>query len=229
MSNTIICASKVSTGAYYLYNVEFENTFPQKVYTGHVLHPHKKYPDTCRIVKNTSLIHRWPLLQRHNEERIIVHQLLENGEKYCFYRDGYFRVQHTYIQHGDVYIPILEWSSNTSCLPHQYYILCHPAEKNYVETLEKYIFRVFQAEPVAITIANGVVRAPAHIYRGLMEGALYRKDTCPVSLEELTAGILCITPCFHIFEKESLRRSLSGRCPVCRTPYVWADVVVYQE
>ncbi len=229
MTETIICATKVSNGTYYLYPLEFQNTTPQKVCTGHVSYPHRRYTEPARIIKNTSLLARWPVLQRYNEERIITQQLLESGSPYCYYRDGYYRVQHTYIQHGESYIPILEWSSNTASLPHEYYILCHPAEKKYMETMEKYLFRVFHAEPVVITITNGVARAPVHIYRGLMEGALYRKDTCPISFEELSAETVCITPCFHVFEKESLRRSPGGRCPVCRTAYVWTDVVIYQS
>ncbi len=157
--------------------------------------------------------------------------LQESGKEYPYYSDGYYIANHTYLSLGDLQIPILEWSSNSEHLTYQYNIVCHPSKDKYVETVEKYVVRVFDPKPIEIATVGGRPRVPELVYRGMMEGALYRKDSCAVSFEELNEENICITPCFHTFDRASVLRYAGGaliRCPVCRTECARKDVIYYK-
>ena len=80
--------------------------------------------------------------------------------------------------------------------------------------------------PAPVPALTQVQKLPVHVYRGLMEGALYRKDTCPITFESLTIENICITPCMHCFDYEALRHGLRS-CPLCRTPYSADSIVRY--
>ena len=226
-STPIVCASQVSNGSYYFYTLTFENTFPQCVHVGHVHRPKERYSAPLRIRKNPALIQRWPALNAHKRETIIIQVHFESGNSYPFYSDGHYTVEHTYIEHGGDLIPILSWSSSKH-LQHEFYILCHPAEKDYVATAEKSLMRIYDTSPIEIPYVDGRPRPPVLIYRGLMEGALYRKESCPVSYEDLTEDNVAILPCFHIFDKVAIARVPNKRCPVCRSHFEKADVVAYK-
>ena len=71
-----------------------------------------------------------------------------------------------------------------------------------------------------------VQRLPERVYRGLMEGALYRKDTCPITFEPFTIENICITPCMHCFDYEALNRGVRS-CPLCRIPYSADSIIRY--
>jgi hypothetical protein len=230
---TIVCATAVTEGSYFIYTIQFQETYPQKIHVGHYPFPCQKHTGPIRCIKDTSLLQCWPLLGIHNREQIIIQLLQESGEKYPYYGDGYYIVNHTYLCLGSVRIPIIEWSSNSEHLPYQYNIACHPSKKEYIATTEKYVVRVFEPKPIEITTVDGRSRVPELVYRGMMEGALYRKETCPVSFEELTEENICITPCFHTFDRATVLRLAYAagsliRCPVCRTEYARKEIVYYK-
>ncbi len=226
-STPIVCASQVSNGAYYFYTLVFENSFPQCVHVGHVHRPKERFAGPLRIRKNPALIQNWPTLKAHDIQTIIIKVHFESGNPYPFYSDGHYRVEHTYITHGDTMIPILTWSSSKH-LPHEFYILCHPAEKNYVSVAEKFLIRMYDPTPIDIPYVDGRPRPPVLIYRGMMEAALYRKESCPVSYDDLKEENICILPCFHVFDKASVSHISNERCPLCRCVYEKKDVVSYK-
>ena len=227
----IVCATKVSEGSYFIYTIQFQETYPQKIHVGNYPFPCQKHPGPIRCIKDTSVLKRWPLLATHNRERIVIQMLQESGKEYPYYGDGYYIANHTYLCLGTSQIPILEWSSNSEHLTYQYNIVCHPSKDKYVETVEKYVVRVYDPKPIEIATVDGRPRVPELVYRGMMEGALYRKESCAVSFEELTEENICITPCFHTFDRASVLRFAGGvviRCPVCRTECARKDVIYYK-
>jgi hypothetical protein len=59
---------------------------------------------------------------------------------------------------------------------------------------------------------------PAHVFRGFVENAIQKKETCPILLEPLTLATAAGLPCGHLFDRESITHALeqSGCCPQCR-------------
>ena len=61
---------------------------------------------------------------------------------------------------------------------------------------------------------------PSHIFNAFVEMAISKKETCSITLEELTLGNVGMTPCGHLFDKNALHTALriSKKCPQCRAP-----------
>jgi hypothetical protein len=59
---------------------------------------------------------------------------------------------------------------------------------------------------------------PRHIFKVFVEAAIAKKETCPITMEEITMENVAITPCGHLFDKTALQVSLRSRntCPQCR-------------
>lgn len=59
---------------------------------------------------------------------------------------------------------------------------------------------------------------PSHVFRGFVENAIQKKETCPILLEPLTLVTAAGLPCGHLFDRESIIQALeqSGCCPQCR-------------
>lgn len=59
----------------------------------------------------------------------------------------------------------------------------------------------------------------ARVSEAVLEKAIREKESCPISMEELTKeNATCVAPCYHTFEKESIRTWVQdhGTCPTCR-------------
>jgi hypothetical protein len=61
---------------------------------------------------------------------------------------------------------------------------------------------------------------PRHIFKVFVEAAIAKKDTCPITMEEITMENVAMTPCGHLFDKTALQMALRTRntCPQCRAP-----------
>lgn len=59
----------------------------------------------------------------------------------------------------------------------------------------------------------------AYVCEAVLEKAVREKQACPISMEELTReNAICVAPCYHAFEKESIQTWVQGHgtCPTCR-------------
>ena len=59
----------------------------------------------------------------------------------------------------------------------------------------------------------------AHVSEAVLEKAIREKQSCPISMEELTKeNATCVAPCYHAFEKEAIQTWVQGHgsCPTCR-------------
>ena len=59
---------------------------------------------------------------------------------------------------------------------------------------------------------------PRHIFKVFVEAAIAKKETCPITMEEITMENVAMTPCGHLFDKTALQMALRSRntCPQCR-------------
>jgi len=61
---------------------------------------------------------------------------------------------------------------------------------------------------------------PRHVFKVFVEAAIAKKETCPITMEEITMENVAMTPCGHLFDKTALQMALRTRntCPQCRAP-----------
>lgn len=61
---------------------------------------------------------------------------------------------------------------------------------------------------------------PRHIFKVFVEAAIVKKETCPITMEEISMENVAMTPCGHLFDKTALQMALRTRntCPQCRAP-----------
>jgi hypothetical protein len=78
--------------------------------------------------------------------------------------------------------------------------------------------------PSAVTRVK-LVPIPRRIAWLIAEDACKNKETCSISLEEISPITASVTTCFHVFDTDSLNTWLNrstttaaNQCPVCRTP-----------
>ncbi len=68
--------------------------------------------------------------------------------------------------------------------------------------------------------AMGAAPKPlSHVSEAVIEKAIREKQSCPISMEELTKeNATCVAPCYHTFEKEAIQTWVQGHgtCPTCR-------------
>lgn len=129
-------------------------------------------------------------------------------------------------------IPILRFSESYKALPYTFHILEDPNHYSFNKVCEEYLTKVsVDKKEIVKEIVKKVEKpTPDFIYKSLMEGALYRKDTCPITLETFTIENICITRCMHCFDVGGLldvRVNLTS-CPICREKMEKRDVVVYK-
>jgi hypothetical protein len=71
-------------------------------------------------------------------------------------------------------------------------------------------------------------RIPAHIMNSHIELAILKNQTCPISLDPMSAETIAYTPCGHLFNYESLHHSFTHTqlkgCPSCRKPMKITDI-----
>jgi hypothetical protein len=71
------------------------------------------------------------------------------------------------------------------------------------------------------TIISHVKPIPTYISEIIIENAINKKQTCPITLDEITKDSACVTSCFHVFDKEALTIWLKDKknnscCPLCK-------------
>ena len=61
---------------------------------------------------------------------------------------------------------------------------------------------------------------PTHIFKSFVESAILKKETCSITMEEITMENAGMTRCGHLFDKDALATALNmaGKCPQCRAP-----------
>ena len=57
-------------------------------------------------------------------------------------------------------------------------------------------------------------KIPVHVLKGFVNGLVFTKQTCPITLDELQVGNIALTGCYHAFSKDSLTNI--ELCPICR-------------
>lgn len=65
-----------------------------------------------------------------------------------------------------------------------------------------------------LAAASGLPPLPPHVQRLVIDAAIAAGDTCPITMEPITADTAVITPCGHVFGTDLTRVSI---CPVCRS------------
>jgi hypothetical protein len=58
-----------------------------------------------------------------------------------------------------------------------------------------------------------------HVARKLMELAILKKEMCPITVEEFSAGNTAVMPCGHLFMQMAIEESFkkeTRKCPECR-------------
>jgi len=140
-----------------------------------------------------------------------------------------------YIQTGNHIIPIVRFGHAFDALPHTYYELRKGEASR--ETIEDYTYNVDLDKAYAHLRPKKVVAQattlPSHVWKSIMEGALYRKESCPVSFEELTTGNICILPCMHCFDVGVLSAAALAagvkECPLCRGAFDIGKIIKYRD
>jgi hypothetical protein len=68
--------------------------------------------------------------------------------------------------------------------------------------------------------AEQAQQIPRHVFKVFVEAAIAKKETCPITMEEITMENVAMTPCGHLFDKTALQMALRTRntCPQCRAP-----------
>ena len=64
---------------------------------------------------------------------------------------------------------------------------------------------------------------PTHVKQILIEDAIRKEESCPISYEKITLENAMITSCGHIFQEKAIKSWLSsssskGECPLCKQP-----------
>jgi hypothetical protein len=61
---------------------------------------------------------------------------------------------------------------------------------------------------------------PAYVAKLLLEDAIKKDSTCPITMESLEEGDTVVTSCFHLFRKSAMNQWFSTKeskeCPVCK-------------
>lgn len=76
--------------------------------------------------------------------------------------------------------------------------------------------------PAPVPVAPTPV--PKFVANALIRDAVAKNDTCPITMEPLTAETTAVTHCFHLFERNAIATWLASdaghACAVCKTPTV---------
>lgn len=62
-------------------------------------------------------------------------------------------------------------------------------------------------------------KLPTHVLKGFVDGLIAAKESCPVTMEELSLGNIAMTGCYHAFERSAVQQIMntSRLCPTCRS------------
>jgi hypothetical protein len=76
------------------------------------------------------------------------------------------------------------------------------------------------APPSPSSLSAQPQQIPPHVFKVFVEAAIAKKETCPITMEEITMENVAMTPCGHLFDKTALQMAIRTRntCPQCRAP-----------
>lgn len=113
---------------------------------------------------------------------------------------------------GKIYRYIVEKPNVT--LPIEYYNVYKGKDL----TSEWHVIITYEP-PKAPTVVPKVVAVPKYVLKGFVDSLIVSKESCPVTMDELKAGDISLTKCFHAFSRGSIEHIMktTKRCPTCRT------------
>lgn len=85
------------------------------------------------------------------------------------------------------------------------YITCQP-----IKMIVDELYKAYHDE------GESTVAIPTHVKSRLIEHAVEHGEICPISYEPLTRENTTVTPCGHLFSKNSLAMTDQSLCPTCR-------------
>ena len=112
---------------------------------------------------------------------------------------------------GKIYRYILEKPNLT--LPVEYYNVYTGKD----QASEWHIVLTYEPPKVITNVITTVV--PKYVLKGFVDSLITSKESCPITMDELTAGDVSLTKCFHAFSRGSIEHIMktTKRCPTCRT------------
>ncbi len=219
------------------------------VETSNVQEYSTKYPGPYTIVCDDELTGVFGKLMENTDKFLKFKIMEENGKHFMETYTHKFYMRGEYLKGRDWIIPLLGFDKTYECLPYTYYIVSKGVDlinkRNVDEIAKKHVLKILpepSAPPVPVpalapaqvqvsALAQVQLPRPAdpYMWKCLMEGALFRKESCPISLEELTIENICILPCMHCMDVGSARAMPRRQCPVCRKDFKAEDLVRYQK
>jgi hypothetical protein len=244
---TYVCALQFKETSFYLFNLRFMSE--DTVETSNVPECSTKYPGPYTIVSDDELAGVFGKLMEHTDKLLKFKILEENGKHFMETYTHKFYMRGEYLKGRDWIIPLLGFDKTYECLPYTYYIVSKGVDlierRNVEDIAKKHVLKILPepSVPLGQALASTIVQAPVsalaqkqqprpadpYMWKCLMEGALFRKESCPVSLEELTIENICILPCMHCMDVGSARAMPRRQCPVCRKDFKAEDLVRYQK
>jgi hypothetical protein len=242
-----VCALQFKETSFYLFNLRFMSE--DTVETSNVQEYSTKYPGPYTIVCDDELTGVFGKLMENTDKFLKFKIMEENGKHFMETYTHKFYMRGEYLKGRDWIIPLLGFDKTYECLPYTYYIVSKGVDlinkRNVDEIAKKHVLKILpepSAPPVPVpalapaqvqvsALAQVQLPRPAdpYMWKCLMEGALFRKESCPISLEELTIENICILPCMHCMDVGSARAMPRRQCPVCRKDFKAEDLVRYQK
>ncbi len=76
-------------------------------------------------------------------------------------------------------------------------------------------------------ISVGGSSIPKRVLQGYVESLVAKKETCPITMDELTVETACITPCYHVMSLEGAQGWVQAHrsCPICRSACLEGDLI----
>lgn len=89
------------------------------------------------------------------------------------------------------------------------YKVCVPVRVPVTETV---------VQTVYVKTPSESQKLPRHLVSMVLDAAVSKGETCPITMEAFTKDSIVMTPCGHFFQREAIERSLSCKpeCPQCR-------------
>lgn len=209
-----------------------------------------KYPGPYTIVSDDEMACIFEKLMEYTDKWLKFKILDENGKHFMVTYTHKFYMRGRFLKGRDWIIPLLDFDKAYECVPYIFYIVTKGVDlihnRNVDDLAKKYFIKVVPepSAPPAPALALAQVLAPApvqalaqsqplrpadpYMWKCLMEGALFRKESCPISLEELTIENICILPCMHCLDIGSASAMRRRQCPVCRKDFKAEDLVSYK-
>lgn len=76
-------------------------------------------------------------------------------------------------------------------------------------------------------ISVGGCSIPKRVLQGYVESLVAKKETCPITMDELTVETACVSPCYHVMSFEGAQGWVQAHksCPICRSACLEGDLI----